>query len=257
MSQARFPELSKTNAVRRGNDQRLLNSLCENLPKINTQDDAYSCLVYLLRKLINKRDEQKASLIFTVEKNANLPARLMSFMDKVLEQSYEGETLTLMVAGMYHLMYNQPNAVVDVHPVNEAGASSKEISDLDIYIDGELISSNELKDKNYGETDVRHAADKVLRAGGTKMLFVEGPHSHPTGHFVEHIETEYQQRNFFLRILSYRVLLSSLLGSVEEVDTEEFLKFVLETAHNTKFKHEVIEYIDELAQSELNLTRDR
>ena len=38
---ARFPELSKDNAVRRGNDQMLLNSLCDNLPKITSATEAY------------------------------------------------------------------------------------------------------------------------------------------------------------------------------------------------------------------------
>ena len=53
---ARFPELSKTNAVRRGNDQNILNALCDNLPTIKTSQDAFDCLVYLLCKLIKLRD---------------------------------------------------------------------------------------------------------------------------------------------------------------------------------------------------------
>ena len=35
---------------------------------------------------------------FTIEKNANLPAHLMAYMEKALEHSYEGEILTLLVA---------------------------------------------------------------------------------------------------------------------------------------------------------------
>lgn len=251
---ARFAELSKTNAVRRGNDQRLLNSLCDTLPSIN-QEDAHSALVYLLYKLINLRNQQQTILSFTVEETANLPSHLMSFIEKAVDKSYEGETLTLMIAGAYHLIYNMPNAVVEVHPVNEAGSSSKEISDLDIYVDGKLISSNELKDKIYAETDVRHAADKVIVAGGTKMLFIEGPHSHPNANFKTTIEAEYQQRNFLLRILSYESFLSSILGSTDCIDAEEFMKFILEKAHDTKFKNEVIKYIDDLAQTDLKLQR--
>ena len=51
---ARFPELSKDNAVRRGNDQNILNSLCDNLPKIKTSADAYEGLKYLLSKMIQR-----------------------------------------------------------------------------------------------------------------------------------------------------------------------------------------------------------
>lgn len=252
---ARFPELSKDNAVRRGNDQLLLNSLCDNLPLIHTSEDAFECLVYLLKKLILLRDSQKNKFIFSVENSCNLPARLMAYIDKALEYSYEGEVLTLLVAGAYHLLYKKSNALVEVHPVNQSGASSHEISDLDIYIDGNLVSSNELKDKNYAETDVRHAADKVLQAGGTKMLFVEGPRSSPTGDFSQHLEQEYLRRNFMLRIISYRNLFSILIGSLETIDIHDFMYFILKTAHETKFKEEVIQYLDQLAQETFGLTR--
>lgn len=200
---ARFPELSKDNAVRRGNDQTLLNALCDNLPQITTSEEAYNCLIYLLRKLIIIRDKQENMTVFTVERSSNLPARLIAYMEKALEQSYEGEVLTLLVAGAYHLLYNKPNAKVEVHPVNQSGASGREVSDLDIYVDGNLVASNELKDKDYSETDIRHAADKVLQAGGTKMLFVEGPRSNANGTFVPSIEDEYLNRNFLLRVISY------------------------------------------------------
>lgn len=253
---ARFPELSKDNAVRRGNDQSLLDSLCDNLPKITTSEEAYSCLVYLLRKLIVLRDAQQNMSVFTVERSTNLPARLIAYMEKALEQSYEGEVLTLLVAGAYHLLYNKPNATVEVHPVNQSGASGREVSDLDIYVDDNLVASNELKDKNYSETDIRHAADKVLNAGGTKMLFIEGPRSNANGTFVPDIEAEYLNRNFLLRVISYRNLLSSIVGSVDSIDAHEFMRFILETAHETKFKEEVITYLDSLAQEELGLSRE-
>lgn len=253
---ARFPELSKDNAVRRGNDQSLLDSLCDNLPKITTSEKAYSCLVYLLRKLIVLRDAQQNMSVFTVERSSNLPARLIAYMEKALEQSYEGEVLTLLVAGAYHLLYNKPNATVEVHPVNQSGASGREVSDLDIYVDDNLVASNELKDKDYSETDIRHAADKVLSAGGTKMLFVEGPRGNANGTFVPDIEEEYLDRNFLLRVISYRNLLSSIVGSVDSIDAHEFMRFILETAHETKFKEEVITYLDSLAQEELGLSRE-
>lgn len=251
---ARFPELSKSNAVRRGNDQALLNALCDNLPLITSSTEAYGCLVYLLSKLIKIRDEKQLQTVFTIAPSSNLPAKLMAYMEKALERSYEGEVLTLLVAGAYHLIYNKPEARVEVHPVNESGASSHEISDLDIYVDDRLVVSNELKDKNYAETDVRHAADKVLRAGGTRMLFIEGPRSSPESDFASTIEQEYMEKNFLLRIISYRDFLSAVVGSLESIDTKEFMGFIIQAAHDTKFKEEVIDYLDSLAQELLGLT---
>lgn len=252
---ARFPELDKSNAVRRGNDQALLNSLCDNLPAIRTSADAYECLVYLLHKLIVLRDAKKSLMIFSVPESGNLPSKLLTFMETALGQSYEGEVLTLLAAGVYHLLYRGPNALVEVHPVNQSGASSHEISDLDIYVDEVLVSSNELKDKAYTEPDVRHAADKVLQAGGSKMLFIEGPRSAPAGHFKLTIEAEYRNRNFLLHIISYKDFFASMLGALSDIDSEEFMRFILTAAHETKFKEEVIEYLDELAQNILGLTR--
>ena len=204
---ARYPELNKNNAVRRGNDQNLLNALCDNLPTIQTAEDAYECLIYLLRKLIAIREEKKQRAIFSLPDSANLPSKLLSYIETAQCKSFEGEVLTLLVAGVYHLLYQGKNALVDVHPVNQCGASSREISDLDIYVDGNLVSSNELKDKDYTESDVRHAADKVLQAGGSKMLFIEGPQGTALGDFKEAIEREYGDRNFMLRIIPCRVFL--------------------------------------------------
>lgn len=252
---ARFTELSKDNAVRRGNDQTILNSLCDNLPKIKTSNDAYLCLVYLLYKLIQLRESQANILMFTIPENVNLPSKLITFINRALEHSYEGEILTLMVAGVYHLMFTQPNTLVDVHPVNQCGASGREISDLDIFLDDELVSSNELKDKQYSETDVKHAADKVIRSGGTKMLFIEGPRGYATDNFRDMLEVEYSKRNFMLKIISYKYFFATTISLMPTIDCEEFIRYILHTAHNTKFKEEVISYIDSLAQEVLNLTR--
>ena len=252
---ARFPELDKNNAVRRGNDQELLDALCDNLPTIQTSEDAYECLIYLLRKLIVIREEKKQRAIFSLPDSANLPSKLLSYIETALCRSYEGEVLTLLVAGVYRLHYKGKNALVEVHPVNQCGASSHEISDLDIYVDGVLVSSNELKDKDYTEPDVRHAADKVLQSGGNKMLFIEGPRSTADGDFKATIEHEYCDRNFMLYIISYQDFFATLLGAMEEIDCHEFVEFILTTAHETKFKEEVIEYLDTLAQKILGLTR--
>lgn len=253
---ARFPELSKTNAVRKGNDQNILNSLCDNLPKIGSKEEAFQCLVYLLCKLIKIRDEKEKLTIFTVEDEASMPYKLFSYIINALDKSYEGEVLTLMVAGVYHLLYaHLPNAIVEVHPVNQSGASSREVSDLDIYVGDNLISSNELKDKEYAETDVRHAADKVIQAGGTKLLFIEGPRGNAISGFTSSIKSEYAKRNFQLSIVSYRQFFEVIVGIIPEIDCQSFMTFILTAARETKFKEEVVSYLDELAQKELGLSR--
>jgi len=56
---ARFPELSKTNAVRRGRDQQILFALCDNLPKIENAKEAYNGLVYAIQKLLVIKTEKE------------------------------------------------------------------------------------------------------------------------------------------------------------------------------------------------------
>ncbi len=180
---------------------------------------------------------------------------LFYHLQRALERSYEGEILTLMIAGIYHLHYNKRSALVEVHPVNQCGASGREVSDLDIYVNGRLVVSNELKDKDYSETDVRHAADKVVSAGGTKMLFIEGPRANAQGVFKIDLQKEYSNKNFFLRILSYKLFLDSCVGTLEKSDCEEFIRFIFETARETKFKEEAIIYLDGLAKEVFDLSR--
>ncbi len=250
---ARFTELNKTNAVRKGNDQNLLNSLCDNLPLIETKDDAYECLVYLLCELNKIMGEQSAMDKFVIPEESNLPSKLFFFINKCLDKSFEGEMLTLMVAGIYHLIFNGDSNEVEVHPVNQSGASGREVSDLDIYDDGMLILSNELKDKNYYETDVRHAADKVMAANGYRMLFIEGPRAMNDGTWEESLIEEYRERNFMLSIVPYDAFFSTTISMIQEIDCYEFIKFIMQSARDKKFKEETINYIDSLSQEILLL----
>ena len=254
---ARFPELSKTNAVRRGKDQEMLYRLCNELPTIRSSAEAFSALVYLLQKLIELRDQKASLTIFSIPQSVNLPNNLVSFCFRALNENFEGEILTLIIAGLYHLLYlpYSGNVKVEVHPVNESGASSKEISDLDIYLDDVLISSNELKDKPYSDSDVRHAADKVLVSGGSKMLFIEGPRGHAEGDFENRLVAEYAAKNFMLGIVPSRLFIPSIVAMIPNIDCHEFIRFILDTAHETKFKEEVITYIDDIARSVLELKR--
>lgn len=162
--------------------------------------------------------------------------------------------MTLLIAGAYHLKYQNSPAVVEVHPVNQSGASTHEISDLDIYLNNNLILSNELKDKPYAETDVRHAADKVISAGAYNMFFVEGPRGNATSNFKYDIEQEYLEKDFVLRIISYRDLIPGIIVPLSAIDTQEFMHFIIQTAQETKFKDTTIAYLISLAETILGLT---
>ena len=253
---ARYTELNKNNAVRRGNDQNLLFALCDNLPLIISADDAYQCLVYFLCKVIKHGIEMARLSTFAIPLCSNSPIRLSAYINDALNNSFEGEILTLMVAGVYYLKYRAiPNTLIDVHPVNQSGKSSKEISDLDIYINNRLVVSNELKDKVYSEIDVRHAADKVIQANGNNMFFIVGPRGVNNDIIHPSLIEEYALRNFMLHILSFHDFFSVMIPTIPVINCKEFMQFIFNIAHETKFKEDVILYLDNLAKKHFDLHR--
>ncbi|MBU5439808.1 restriction endonuclease, SacI family [Tissierella sp. MSJ-40] len=252
---ARFPELSKNNAVRRGNDQRILNALCDFLPQITNDEIAFNCLVYILQKLIVMRDEKLNLVNFTLADGNNSKATLYKFILNLLKSSFEGETLTLVVAGLYaQYLALDASYKVEVHPVNQSGASGREISDLDIYYNNSLYIANELKDKPYTESDIRHAADKVIQSGGTQLIFIDGLHSYCEPTIKLSIEEEYLKRGFLLEIISVTHFAKTIITYTMEINIELFVKYIIEIALNTKFKQEAISYILQSAEELLGLT---
>lgn len=250
---ARFTELSKSNAVRRGNDQSILNALCDGLPKINTADEAYAGLVYAMKKLLAIKEEKSKITAFDYSSLNGDSAKLAIFIDRILRENFEGEALTLVIAGLYELYMDSitDNYLVEVHPVNQSGASSKEVSDLDVYKDEELFIANELKDKPFTEHDIRHAADKVIAAGKSQMHFIVGRHGGCNNDEIHRCISEYLSKGFVINVVPVDFFVPTLLGLIGgDVDIDYFMKFVLETAVETKFKEETIAFIGRIADEQ-------
>lgn len=247
---ARFTELDKGNAVRAGRDKEILDSLCDNLPEIRTSDAAFGALVYALSKLIVIREEKANLTNFTLAQNAgnNQISMLFNFIDELLNQNFEGEILTLVVAGLFELfLIDEENRLVEVHPVNESGASSKEVSDLDVYLDGGIYVANELKDKDFTDHDLTHAADKVIAAGKMQMNFIFGRHGGCDPAVASAVIADYRDQGFILNIIAVDDFIKTLLSVIKKVDCEYFLKYILGAARDTKFKETTIKYIVETA----------
>lgn len=254
---ARFPRLTPENPVRKGKDKELLDLLCTTLPSVKTAQEARRAVIYLLHDLVLLKEQKEKDRTFSIPLTSNSPAKLFEFIMDFIQESQEGETLVLVVAGLYHLLYlDTPNTVVEVHPVNESGASRKEVSDLDIYQKSKLVISNELKDKPYSEIDVRHAVDKVILAGGNQMFFIEGIHAKQKDYsWLLPLLKECQDKNFLLDIAYIETFSRTLLGMITNHDTNEFIHYIRSIAEETKFKLSTIKLIDEKAESVLGLHR--
>ena len=57
-----------------------------------------------------------------------------------------------------------------------------------------------------------------------------------------------------LDIVPYDMFFRIIISSIDSIDIYEFIKFIMYTAHNTKFKTQTIKYIDEMARLYLNLS---
>lgn len=173
---ARHKSLSSDNAVRRGNDRRLLDTCIHVLSKC-TQADAEAALVDALFFALRRPSINDAVAISGSDTSVH--SALGQFATNLLSSSNEGENCALLAGLAFHLLSYSLSGSFDirVHPVNQSGASSKETLDVDVYCMKELRFVAEVKDKQYFKEDVDHAANKVKVAGHDSMFFLEGPNA--------------------------------------------------------------------------------
>ena len=171
---ARFTHLSEHNAVRKGKDKETLLLLIELFSLIKTSEDAkeyLACIFSILKKQIKKNDA-----FHKIACHSPNLITVYEFSLRLVKRSLEGETLVIIVGALELLMheYLEGNYSVFTHKINQSGASSNEIGDIDVYSDGKFYYSIEVKDKNFNEYDVEHAFNKALQNHGEKAAFIYG-----------------------------------------------------------------------------------
>lgn len=99
---------------------------------------------------------------------------VLDYIYAITEHSMEGEVCPLIVSQLEQ-MYLGKDFKVEPHKVNQSGASTKEVGDIDIYDKNKkLIYSIEVKDKDFSMQDVAHAITKFKQADLNTSLFVYG-----------------------------------------------------------------------------------
>ena len=238
---ARFPELSKENPSR-GTTKEILFLLCDFLPTITTSEKAFDCLCYTVQLLLEQKEKAAAIRNFTiVNDNEKETATLLSLTDTLLDDNRKGESLTLIVAGIYYLYMRSisNNFSVEVHPVNQCGASSREISDLDVYKDGKLYIANELKDKHFNLMDVEHAVSKVREAGHSKMFFIYGKGVNFDEAEIFGYVGRLHKEGFVLTVISAELWSRAIVSLIPKIDLNKFVRFMIDAAHKNKFSEQV------------------
>ena len=176
---ARHKELSKYNAVRKGNDRVLLEACIEILSQCN-QEEAFEGLSDAIHFALNLASIED-NVVNAVRANTARD-HLQEFAAILLINSNEGESCVLLAGLAFYFLSQSFKAGLDVrvHPVNQSGASSKEVLDVDVYCKDIIRFTAEIKDKSFTREDVDHAANKVKSAGHNAMFFVTGPNAKTT-----------------------------------------------------------------------------
>lgn len=249
---ARFKELSKENAVRRGKDQQLLNTLCDTLPKIDNPELAFSTLTDSIYYCIKLAEENSSKLSFNY--NTVSTNEISNFLYQILEESHGGEILSIVVGSLMKAFVEniKGNNSVQVHKINQSGASSKEISDIDVYHNNSILYTIEAKDKTFNEYDVEHAVSKSASSGAKKLLFIIGPRGAYEGisKNPNQLIKDANSQGIQLNLIGYRAFIEQmLLLIIWNENNQNFIKFVHEIFTEAQIKSETVTYVLENAST--------
>ena len=233
---ARFTHLSETNAVRRGNDKKILLSLIEILENLDT-NYAKKYLCFAVSVLLNIGKEQ-----MDIEKNIRInfsnTLEIYHFMRNLLTKSCEGEICALLVGTMEKIFYYtfDKNYKVICHKVNESGSSSKEIGDIDIYYNEKYYYSIEVKDKNFTVEDLDFALNKMFINNAVSGSFIYGPRAEFDVASINSCITRYENEKFIVIFENIFDYLKHMLANIQHINMDNVKEFLIVTSEEMAIK---------------------
>lgn len=234
---ARFTHLSEDNAVRKGKDKETLLLLIKILSAIKTSEEAMeylACIFVILQEQIKKTSETFGSVL-------NYSPALIEIYEFSLlftSKSFEGETTVIIIGSLESLLHQYIEGVytVKTHKVNQSGASSKEVGDIDIYNDGEFYYSIEVKDKNFNEYDVEHALNKVLHNHGKKAAFIYGNQAEFNADAIFKKAKEFEKNGLFVIIQDVNSHIRNILFRLPDCTKQDFINSLITTSESVNCK---------------------
>lgn len=248
---ARAEELSKQNPTRGGDGKKILFLLCDILPTIKDPSYAFHLLVESLFFISKVRESNKDR--FTYKEIENSIPNTEIFLNSLLESTYGGETLSLAIGIVMKAFVEgvEGRTRVEVHKVNQSGASSKEISDIDVYLNDAILYTIEVKDKNFSKEDILHAMRKSMEGNAKSLFFISGN----KGRFIgdekdkDIVRNFAKKNNFSLKIMYYKEFISFLLTLTVWSEKNKFImKYVQEIFSDAQMKDTTIQYVLEKAE---------
>jgi hypothetical protein len=160
---ARYTEMSSSNAVRRGNDLILRDTVITICGEISNHKSPFDCLLDCIFWIF-QRESRNIDDFLETDTNSFMVSSIIGFSDDFLNESHEGETCAIMAGTSFSLLAELKNLEfhVKTHKTNQAGSSSNEISDIDVFLDSVLLYTAEVKDKNFSSQDVEQKGFNLI-----------------------------------------------------------------------------------------------
>jgi len=246
---ARFPELATTNAVRRGNDTRMLHAAVEVLSNIQNSEEAKESLndcVYW----VFQRESRNLMDYLSGNQGDFQQSSLIAFANELISESIEGETCALLAGATFDILALALDRSLDVktHKVNQAGSSSNEVSDIDVYENDNLIFTAEVKDKVFTAQDVEHAISKVAISGHNALIFMKGPRGALEGTNESDLQSQWADNGFNIYFVNLIDYFTSVLTLTNRISNSDFVGWLNSHADSAKVKDETFTHLTTCAQ---------
>jgi SacI restriction endonuclease len=250
---ARFPTISLSNAVRAGRDRALLVTLHNMLSAIETAEQAFKTLCIALQYAIEKQTARSTGLP-QLSESADSHLKIIEFVDAFVRRSIEGQVAVIVAGSILSAYFDRLEGFeVIVHPVNQSGASSNEVADIDIKQKGKIFVAIEVKDKRFSEPDVDHAAFKVSQYGLNSVTFIIGANGSCIGSSLEQVaKTILLTRNVNVIFVDLGSFVRSIIGLCPDLSFATFFTKLQYYATSARTKDEVFEHIEQVLSVILN-----
>ncbi len=236
----RHPRLDKDNKAAAGDPHCALDLLCDYLPRVRTSDEARDCLDYFMARCMDMAEaKQQQAQAFDVAAVRTDVFGARDFMSELLDKNFGGTALLLVASTVFSALYRPEDGYeVIAHPVNQSGASKRQMSDLDIFnAEGSPFLAVELKDKPFTETEVKKAAKTAFEHHAPAMLFIAGRDSslaESAYRYFNEIKAAYEEEGMMIGVMTIDALLDFFFTTNYSADTTfmfDVIRGTMEDAH--------------------------
>ena len=250
---ARFPEVSLDNAVRSGKDKLTLETLYRVLSNIKSKQEAFKALCSAMY-YVKERQSNLFGKLEKVSSSKSNHLEILEFIKKFIAKSIEGQTSPLTIGSVLALFFKEISKEFEVvvHPINQSGASSREVADIDIKKSGSLFACIEVKDKDFRESDVEHIAVKASNNHLKVITFAIGPNANYLGESLEDLAKKISNQTGVNVIFSEVFLICQhFLTLCPDCSMKSFIDTLKDYAIAARAKDEVFIYLNNLLDDKL------